>query len=147
MTRILLDPTGERSVPHREPLPRQRPADGLDFGIHILGRECRDQTFRQSIQLDHLAAEPITDRSLQRRCERRSAAHDCLQTRVVGGTKIRCLDDTRQLYRHERPVRHSQTPNGGGEQCRTEAWHDDECAPDQQGRQHRNPTDVGEQPE
>jgi len=28
MTRVLLDPTGERSVPHREPLPRPASLDG-----------------------------------------------------------------------------------------------------------------------
>ena len=33
MTRILLDPTGERSVPHREPLPRPPSLHGQVIGL------------------------------------------------------------------------------------------------------------------
>ena len=33
MTRILLDPTGERSVPHREPLPRPASLHGQVIGL------------------------------------------------------------------------------------------------------------------
>ena len=33
MTRLLLDPTGERSVPHREPLARPASLDGQVIGL------------------------------------------------------------------------------------------------------------------
>lgn len=38
MTRILLDPSGERSLPHREPLPRPSSLKGQVVGLLDIGK-------------------------------------------------------------------------------------------------------------
>ncbi len=38
MTRILLDPSGERSLPHREPLPRPASLHGQVVGLLDIGK-------------------------------------------------------------------------------------------------------------
>lgn len=38
MTRILLDPSGERSLPHREPLPRPSSLNGQVVGLLDIGK-------------------------------------------------------------------------------------------------------------
>ena len=48
MTRVLLDPTGERSVPHREPLPRPASLDGQVIALLDISKP------RGDVFLDHL---------------------------------------------------------------------------------------------
>ena len=48
MTRILLDPTGERSAPHREPLPRPTSLQGQVVGLLDISKP------RGDVFLDHL---------------------------------------------------------------------------------------------
>ncbi len=117
------------------------------MGVEILGSQRGDDAFGQAVELDQLAGERVARRPLQRRRQRRAAAHDRLQRRQVARRDAGQFEDALELHGHEAAVGDAVTLDRVDQRRRAERRQDHDGAPDDDRAQHCDPADVRIEPE